>query len=146
MTRMAESALSEQDLSPIRTVNIMRSARRSEDSDSAPTRRKKRREKKLQKIKKAIRAGRVLKNECGNTGKHKDENLVQFIGNFRKEDLHTSGHAYVDTIKKVIDAVKPKVIIPMHTECADEFKNFDEFLIYKERVEVLSDGKIFDIV
>ena len=54
-------------------------------------------------------------------GKHKYENLVQFMGNYRKENLRTSGHAYVETIKKVIDAVKPKIIIPMHTKCKDKF-------------------------
>jgi ribonuclease J len=72
-------------------------------------------------------------------GKHMDEKLVQFMGNYRKENLHTSGHAYVDTIKKVINAVNPKTIIPMHTECADEFMKYDN------RVKVLSDGEVFDI-
>ena len=79
-------------------------------------------------------------------GKHKDENLVEFIGDYCTEYLHTSGHAYVDTIKKVIEMVHPKTIIPMHTECADVFINFDEFLNYTDRIKVLNDGEGFDIV
>ena len=37
------------------------------------------------------------------------------------EILHTSGHAYVETIEKLIRLTNPKTIIPMHTECADDF-------------------------
>lgn len=77
--------------------------------------------------------------------KHKDENLIKFIGDYRKEHLHTSGHAYVDTIKKVIEMVNPKTIIPMHTECADEFMNIEEFSNYSGRIKVLNDGEVFDI-
>jgi len=78
-------------------------------------------------------------------GKHKDESIVNFIGNYRKEHLHTSGHAYVENIKKVIKMVNPKVIIPMHTECADEFTNIEEFNMYSDRVVVLNDGQIFEV-
>lgn len=36
-------------------------------------------------------------------------------------DLHTTGHADHDTIRKLIEAVKPDDIIPVHTEAADWF-------------------------
>jgi ribonuclease J len=78
-------------------------------------------------------------------GKHKDENLVKFISDYRAEYLHTSGHAYVDTIKKVIEIVNPKTIIPMHTECADEFMTKNEFSNYSSRIKVLNDGEVFQI-
>lgn len=78
-------------------------------------------------------------------GKHKDENIVSFIGYYRMEHLHTSGHAYVETIKKLIEIVNPKIIIPMHTECADEFANIQEFKEYANRVKVLEDGESFEL-
>jgi ribonuclease J len=78
-------------------------------------------------------------------GKHKDENIVNFIGNYRMEHLHTSGHAYVETIKKLIELTNPKIIIPMHTECADVFANIQEFKEYANRVKVLEDGEIFEL-
>ena len=32
------------------------------------------------------------------------------------DTLHTSGHAYVETIANLIKTVDPKWILPMHTE------------------------------
>lgn len=40
--------------------------------------------------------------------------------------LHTSGHADETTIDKLISSVKPKVIIPVHTENADWFELYSE--------------------
>lgn len=37
--------------------------------------------------------------------------------------LHTSGHADKTTIKKIIDTVKPDIIIPIHSENPENFKN-----------------------
>lgn len=37
--------------------------------------------------------------------------------------LHTSGHADAEAVQQLIDAVKPKEIIPMHTENAAWLKN-----------------------
>lgn len=59
------------------------------------------------------------------------------------EVLHTSGHAYVETIEKVIRLTDPKVIIPMHTECADEFGSIPVFEPYRDRVKVLGDGEAY---
>lgn len=76
-------------------------------------------------------------------GKHENKKIKDFIGNHRMEVLHTSGHAYVETIEKVIRLTNPKVIIPMHTECADKFSSIPAFAPYKNRIKVLQDGEPF---
>ena len=38
------------------------------------------------------------------------------------ETLHTSGHADENTIRRLIERVKPTVIIPVHTENAQRFE------------------------
>lgn len=77
------------------------------------------------------------------SGKHENPLITSFIGNHRMEILHTSGHAYVETIEKVIRLTNPKVIIPMHTEYADEFSSIPLFAPYRDRVKVLQDGEEF---
>lgn len=76
---------------------------------------------------------------------HADQHLIDFIGGRPIEHLHTSGHAYVETIAKLIETVNPKVIIPMHTGRAEEFSSIPEFALYKERVKVLHDGEPFHL-
>ena len=72
-------------------------------------------------------------------GKHADPKIGDFIGSHRMEILHTSGHAYVETIEKLIRLTNPKMIIPMHTECADAFGEIPAFALYRDRVKVLRD-------
>lgn len=72
---------------------------------------------------------------------HADKSLLNFIGSRPIEHLHTSGHAYVETIAKLIETVNPKVIVPMHTERAEEFSSIPAFAPYKNRVKVLNDGE-----
>lgn len=74
-------------------------------------------------------------------GEHADQSVINFIGDHRMEKLHTSGHAYVETIGKLIRLTDPEVIIPMHTECADRFAKIPAFSLYKDRVHVLGDGE-----
>lgn len=57
------------------------------------------------------------------------------------EVLHTSGHAYVETIGKLIRLTNPNMIIPMNTECAGEFGKIFEFGSYGDKVKVLADGE-----
>ena len=59
------------------------------------------------------------------------------------EILHTSGHTYAETIEKVIRLTNPKVIIPMHTECADTFGSIPAFAPYRDRVKVLKDREAY---
>ncbi len=75
------------------------------------------------------------------SGKHHDPKITEFIGCRRMEVLHTSGHAYVETIEKLIRMTEPKVIIPMHTECANEFGKLKAFEKYRDRIKVLRDGE-----
>ena len=72
-------------------------------------------------------------------GKHANPKIGDFIGSHRMEILHTSGHAYVETIEKLIRLTNPKTIIPMHTECADAFWEIAEFAPYRDRITVLQD-------
>lgn len=44
-------------------------------------------------------------------------------------NLHTTGHADANTIKKLISTVKPSLIIPVHTENAKWFQD-----LYKDKV------------
>ena len=59
--------------------------------------------------------------------------------------LHTSGHAYVETIAGLFKLVNPKIIIPMHTEHPNDFLSVPEFAPYHDRVQVLRDGVRFSL-
>lgn len=71
---------------------------------------------------------------------HADGHLLRFIGGRPYESLHTSGHAYVETIAGLISLVNPKIIIPMHTKRPEDFTAIPEFAPYHDRVHVLRDG------
>lgn len=73
-----------------------------------------------------------------------DKDIIRFIDGFDYTLLHTSGHAYVKTIQKLLKKTDPDVIIPMHTEKADEFGEMKEFKKYQARIYVLQDGEIFE--
>lgn len=49
------------------------------------------------------------------------------LNNMEMLDLHTSGHASIDSLQKIIHSICPKKLIPIHTEnpnlFADKFKN-----------------------
>lgn len=74
-------------------------------------------------------------------GKHQVPETVEFIGDHRMEKVHTSGHAYPETIEKVIRLTQPTIIIPMHTECAEGFSEMSEFAAYRNKIKVLRDGE-----
>lgn len=50
---------------------------------------------------------------------------------------HTSGHANIESLQKLVKQVKPKHLIPIHTECADEYQN-----LFEANVLVYRDGRI----
>lgn len=82
-------------------------------------------------------------------GKAEDPAIVNFIGD-RMDDAHfkkrhTSGHAYVETLKKLMDMTQPEVIIPMHTESAKAFAKVAAFRAYKDRIHLLEDGESYEI-
>ena len=59
--------------------------------------------------------------------------------NFHK--IHTSGHATIEVLKEFAKAINPKLIIPIHTEKANEFKNefnkngFGNVCLWKDNFE-----------
>lgn len=57
----------------------------------------------------------------------KDQKLADFITfllskNMKLIKLHTSGHSDVSTLKKYVNAVKPKYLIPIHTDKPEAYK------------------------
>ena len=46
--------------------------------------------------------------------------------------LHSSGHADESSIKKLIETVNPKVLIPVHTENAQRFRELAPNIIIEE--------------
>lgn len=72
-------------------------------------------------------------------GKYANPGINKFIGSHRMKILHTSGHAYVETLEKLIRLTNPTTIIPMHTECADAFGEIPVFAPYRNRIKVLHD-------
>lgn len=79
------------------------------------------------------------------SGPHRDKELVKALEGRKPVPLHTSGHAYIDAIAKLIGTVDPKVIVPMHTECSQEFKDFPEFARWEDRVQPLINGQVLSL-
>ncbi len=52
-------------------------------------------------------------------------------------DLHTSGHAYLESIAKVINITKPKMIVPIHTERPHFFaEQFEQVYLAEDGEEI----------
>ena len=52
---------------------------------------------------------------------------------------HTSGHADIKTLQKFTEELKPKKVVPIHTEYKEEFEK------YFDKVMVLEDSESFDL-
>lgn len=50
--------------------------------------------------------------------------------------LHVSGHAYVEDLQRFVETVKPKHLIPIHTEYSEKYKD-----LFNANVIVLEDGQ-----
>jgi ribonuclease J len=59
----------------------------------------------------------------------KIENWLTHFGLFPYTQIHASGHLNYDDIQEVVDAVRPKVLIPVHTQHPEIFKNFHDDVI-----------------
>lgn len=71
------------------------------------------------------------------SGYRETESMKDFLSECEKlglriVTLHTSGHADESTIKKLIEAVNPKVLIPIHTENAQKFRELAPNLVIEE--------------
>ena len=63
------------------------------------------------------------------SGYFKEDSMKELLKFFSQKgikprELHTSGHAPVATLKKVVDKTKPKMIIPIHTSSPKRYKDF----------------------
>ena len=79
----------------------------------------------------------LWKGYLNKPGSTKD--FVEYFTNhgFTLHHLHTSGHADLPTLKRMVSAIKPKVLIPIHTLNGSDYKNH-----FDVQVRELSDGEI----
>jgi ribonuclease J len=54
--------------------------------------------------------------------------------------LHTSGHADSDALKQMVEAIKPKNIVPIHTFSGSEYQKH-----FSEPIVALSDGEVREV-
>lgn len=59
----------------------------------------------------------------------------------KKVQVHTSGHAFEPDLKRFVDAIKPKVVVPIHTCHPGQFTN----LFTGHNVKQLKDGERYQI-
>ena len=78
-------------------------------------------------------------------GAHADPHILRFMGDLPCTVLHTSGHAFPEDIARLIQTADPKIIVPMHTERAEEFASLELFAPWAERVRALQDGETLEI-
>lgn len=72
-----------------------------------------------------------------------NKSLYYFLEPYSLEHKHTSGHADIETLKKVFETVNPKHgIIPIHTEEPEKFQE----LFPKETIILLQDGEILKCI
>ena len=53
-------------------------------------------------------------------------NLKEYFANagVRFQIVHTSGHAKLSDIKKIVEALNPEIIIPIHSLYAEKFQKY----------------------
>ena len=68
--------------------------------------------------------------------------FVDYLTNrkFTLHKIHTSGHADTKTLKKMVEAIRPKNIVPIHTFEGDKYKD-----IFNETIVELKDKEIREI-
>jgi ribonuclease J len=60
--------------------------------------------------------------------------------NFTIHKIHTSGHADTDTLKQMVEAIKPKKIVPIHTFSKSEYSR-----IFSIPIVEINDGETISI-
>ncbi len=70
------------------------------------------------------------------------EIIMEFLNNneVQRYILHTSGHASIDTLKYVVESIKPKALIPIHTFRPDQYNILGHHNIIR-----LNDGESYII-
>ncbi len=71
----------------------------------------------------------------------KDDYYTGFCDKYqlRLKKVHVSGHAYRNALKKLASALKPDLLIPVHTLSADKFDTFFDNVVQ------LDDGSTFEL-
>ena len=75
-------------------------------------------------------------------GYEKKKGTKEFIDylkgrNFTVNHIHSSGHADLPTLEKMVNAVAPKKLVPIHTFNRSDYKN-----IFNVPVKELKDGEV----
>lgn len=67
--------------------------------------------------------------------------MIDFIKDNKMgfRSIHTSGHASIDTLNKVIDIINPKVTIPIHSFYPEEYRQISS------NIKILSDGEVYNV-
>ena len=70
--------------------------------------------------------------------KYNTKKFIDYLTNrkFTIHKVHTSGHADIPTLKKMVEAIKPKNIVPIHTFGGEKYKNIFSYPILE-----LKDGE-----
>ena len=70
------------------------------------------------------------------------QKMMRFIKkkNMKFYQIHTSGHAEIATLKKVVKKLKPGKIVPIHTFRPDKYDN-----LFNQKIEQISDGEVFGV-
>jgi len=70
------------------------------------------------------------------------QRMMRFIKkkNMKFYQVHTSGHAEINTLKKVVKKLKPGKIIPIHTFHPDKYSG-----LFNRKIEQISDGEVFEV-
>ncbi|NDP28836.1 MAG: hypothetical protein GZ087_15660 [Flavobacterium sp.] len=98
-----------------------------------------------------IRDLKSMNNKDGNliysmwSGYKEQPKTKEFIdlfisNNFNVIDMHTSGHADVETLQEYANAINPKMIIPIHTNNKKDYKS-----IFDQTVLELDDNQKYTI-
>jgi len=68
------------------------------------------------------------------------QKMMRFIKkrNIKFYQVHTSGHAEIDTLKKVVKKLRPGKIVPIHTFHPDKYDD-----LFNQKIEQASDGEVF---
>ena len=79
-------------------------------------------------------------------GYRKNDYTERFLSNIEKRgaaiiNIHTSGHADYNTLKKLIGKIKPKELVPIHTTVSSQY----QALFTKVKVRPVIDGEIINI-
>ena len=66
--------------------------------------------------------------------------MMRFIkkNNMNFYQVHTSGHAEINTLKKVVKKLKSEKIVPIHTFHPDKYDD-----LFNRKIVRVSDGEVF---